>query len=173
MGKPSTYTKELKTFKACEKLPVTLGVSVDFPGYTAFLSIYNGLVTIQPHNRESVQCTKFQFLFKERCMHVQCRHIILALNLWADRALYTTACPIATHFLGYGCRKDLITIHTFDLQSTWVIDMFRLSCLYVIRGCLYDQAVADVRSTSAGIKCLYCTAQSACAVINSTWVMEK
>ena len=123
MGKPSTYTKELRTFKACEKLPVTLGVSVDFPGYTALLPIYNGLVRIQPHNRESVQCTKIQFLFKERCMHVQCRHIILALNLWADRALYTTACPIATNFLGYGCRKDLITIHTFDLQSTWVIDM--------------------------------------------------
>ena len=38
--------------------------------------------------------------------------------------------------------------------------MFRLSYLYVIRGCLYDRVLADVRSTGAGIECLYC---------NSSW----
>ena len=31
--------------------------------------------------------------------------------------------------------------------------------MYVIRGWLYDQALADVRSTGAGIKCLYCTSE--------------
>ena len=28
--------------------------------------------------------------------------------------------------------------------------------LHVIHGCLYNQALADVKATSAGIKCLYC-----------------
>ena len=37
----------------------------------------------------------------------------------------------------------------------------QLMCLsYLLtfyHGCLYNQAFADVRSTGAGIKCLYCT----------------
>ena len=48
---------------------------------------------------------------------------------------------------------DLKTERTFDSQSTWVIDVLGL---FFIHGCLYNQALADVRSTCARIKCLYC-----------------
>ena len=45
----------------------------------------------------------------------------------------------------------------FDLQATWVIDVFGLLDIWHIKHwCLYSQAVADVWSTGAGIKCLYC-----------------
>ena len=37
--------------------------------------------------------------------------------------------------------------------SLMCFDMF---LWHVIHGCLYNQALADVRSTDAGIKCLYC-----------------
>ena len=33
-----------------------------------------------------------------QCHTLQCRHIIPALNVWASRAKYTTACQISTHF---------------------------------------------------------------------------
>ena len=91
-------------------------------------------------------------------VNLQCRHLIPALNVWAAvRAKYTTACPIATHFPGHGCMNDpqlnVTLIHT--LRGS-------LMCLSylnwnVIHGCLYNQAMAGVRSTGAGIKWLYCT----------------
>ena len=40
--------------------------------------------------------------------HVQCRHLIHALNTWAARAKYTTTCPIATRFPGHGCMNGLL-----------------------------------------------------------------
>ena len=46
--------------------------------------------------------------------------------------------------------KDLATKGSFDSRATWftgVLDFFD-----VIHGCLYNQALADVRSTDAGIK---------------------
>ena len=77
---------------------------------------------------------------------MQCQNIIPALNAWADQVLYSTACPIATQFPGHGCMNDLSTECSIDSQATWVIDVL---------GLFYNQAVADVWSTGAGIKCLY------------------
>ena len=47
---------------------------------------------------------------------------------------------------------DLTTERRFDSQATWVIDVLGLSFGHVIHGCFYNQALADVRSTGAGIK---------------------
>ena len=49
---------------------------------------------------------------------IQCRHIIPALNAWADRAYYTTACPIATQLPWHGCMDYITTEHSFDSQAT-------------------------------------------------------
>ena len=93
--------------------------------------------------------------------YVQCRHLILALNVGAARAWYTTAHPIATHFPGHECTDDLTTERGFDTQATWVIDVLGFIFWYTIQWCLDNQERADVRSTGAGIKCLYCRGRSA------------
>ena len=53
-------------------------------------------------------------------MHVQCRHLISALNGWAARSWYATARPIATQFHGHGCTDDLTTKRSYIY--TWVFD---------------------------------------------------
>ena len=58
--------------------------------------------------------------------------------------------------LGVDASYDLTTERSFDSQATWVIDVLGISIWHVIHGFLYNQALADVRSTGAGIKCLYC-----------------
>ena len=45
---------------------------------------------------------------------LQCRHLIPALNAWAARAWYMTACPIAIQFSGHGSVDDLTAEHGFD-----------------------------------------------------------
>ena len=50
---------------------------------------------------------------------------------------------------------DLTTERSFGSQATLCLAYFLTR---LIHKCLYDQALADVRSTGAGIKCLYCTA---------------
>ena len=50
-------------------------------------------------------------------------------------------------FHGHVSMDDLTTERSFDSQAMCVIDVL---------GCLYNQALADVRSTGAGTKCLYC-----------------
>ena len=52
---------------------------------------------------------------------------------------------------------DLTTEFSSYSKDTWVIDMFGLWFWHVIHGRLYSQALADVRPTGAGIKCLHCT----------------
>ena len=54
-------------------------------------------------------------------------------------------------FLGM---DNLTTECSFDSQAMWVIDL--LGLIFLLFWCLYDQALADIRSTGAGIKCLYC-----------------
>ena len=47
---------------------------------------------------------------------------------------------------------------SFDSQATsWVTDVLTLFCKHIINWCLYNLSLADVRSTDAGIKYLYCT----------------
>ena len=55
------------------------------------------------------------------------------------------------------CMDDLTTERSFGSQATWLTDVLGLffNILYV--GVFYNQALADVRSTDAGIKCLYCS----------------
>ena len=89
-------------------------------------------------------------------LHIQCRHLIPALNAWAVQAYYTTARPIDTQFHGHGC-VDYLQIERrcyqiATLRSLMCFDHF----WHVIHGVLYNQALADVRSTGAGTKCLYC-----------------
>ena len=64
-------------------------------------------------------------LFFRQFSIVQCRHLIPALNAWATRAKYTTACPIATLSQSWmhECMDDLTTERGVDLQATWVIDV--------------------------------------------------
>ena len=51
---------------------------------------------------------------------------------------------------------DLITERYFDSQAMSVIDVLGFFW-HVIHEGSYSRAVADVRSTGVGIKCLYCT----------------
>ena len=62
---------------------------------------------------------------------------------------------LAPSFLGTNALDDLTNARSFDLHITWVIDVLGLF-LTCYHGCLYNQALADVRSTCAGFKCLYC-----------------
>ena len=50
-----------------------------------------------------------------------------------------------------GCMDDLTTGGSFDSQPTWVVDVLGLLFWHVIDGCLYNQALAASRPTSAGI----------------------
>ena len=65
-----------------------------------------------------------------------------ALNVLTAWEAFTTARPIATHFSGHGCMFDLTPDFNFR---------------HVVHWSLYNQALAVVRSTGAGIKYLYCT----------------
>ena len=81
--------------------------------------------------------------------------------MWASRAEYTTTRPIATQFP--------TTKGSFDSKATWAIEMLNLFSWHVIYGCLYNQSLADVRSTGAGIKCLYWRMKT---FVNKTLSME-
>ena len=55
------------------------------------------------------------------------------------------------------CMDDLKTERSFDSQAMWVIDALGFLFWHVVYECLYNQALADVRSTGAEIECLNCT----------------
>ena len=59
-------------------------------------------------------------------------HLIHALNVSEDRALYMTSRPIVTQFPGHRCMDDLITERSLDSQATWVIYILGLLPLHVI-----------------------------------------
>ena len=61
---------------------------------------------------------------------------------------------------------DLTTARSFDSQALSVIDIFSFFG-HVSDWCFYNQALADVRSTGAGIKCLYCIIQCTCVYTRS------
>ena len=82
---------------------------------------------------------------------MQCRHLIFALNALTARAYYTTAHPIASQFAGHGCMEYVTTERSFESQATCVFDMLGSFLRYVIRGCLHNQALADVWVTGAGV----------------------
>ena len=54
----------------------------------------------------------------------------------------------------------LTTERSFESQATLVIYVLGLFFGRVIHGCLYNQALAGVRSTGVEFKCLYCTSPS-------------
>ena len=63
---------------------------------------------------------------------------------------------------GPGAGQLVFTIVKFQQLNVFLIGKQRdkLMCLVifdVVHGCLYNQALADVRSTGKGIKYLYCT----------------
>ena len=53
------------------------------------------------------------------------------------------------------CMDDPTIKHNLDSQATWTIDVLGFFW-HVIRWCLYNQALAAVRSTGTGVRCLYC-----------------
>ena len=66
-----------------------------------------------------------------------------------------TTRPIATQIPGHGCdHKSPSSQRSFDSQATWVIGVLGLFW-HIINGCLYNQTLADARSTGAAIKCWY------------------
>ena len=66
-----------------------------------------------------------------------------------------TARPIATQSPRHWCMYDFTTEGSFDSLATCAINVHSL-LFYVVHVCLYNQVTADVRSTGAGNKCLYC-----------------
>ena len=78
-----------------------------------------------------------------------------SLGIIHDR---TPGCHHVSWAYGCRCMDHLTNERSFDLQATYVGDwcawpIFR----HFIYRSLNNQALTDVRSTSAGIKCLYCT----------------
>ena len=59
---------------------------------------------------------------------------------------------IGTQFPGHGCIDDLTNKRSFDSEATSVIDVLGSFFCHFIHGCLYNQALTDVRSTGLGIK---------------------
>ena len=66
-----------------------------------------------------------------RYLDIQCRHSIPALIVWAARAKYNTARPIATQFPGHGCMDDLTTERSLVLQALRVSFMCLAYCFYM------------------------------------------
>ena len=62
---------------------------------------------------------------------------------------------IATQVRGHGCMDDLTTERRVDGQLCGPFMCLAYFSCHVIQRCLYKQALADVRSTGAGIRCLY------------------
>ena len=56
--------------------------------------------------------------FPRQVQELQCRHLIPALNVWAARALYTTARMIDTWFHGHGCMDYLRIERRFYMKAT-------------------------------------------------------
>ena len=99
----------------------------------------------------------FSFIHRYHCSWpLQCRHLIPALNAWAALAKYKTTCPIATQFPWHGCMNDLQPNVTLICKLRGSL-MFLSYFIEIIHGCLYNQAMADIQSTGAVIKCLYCS----------------
>ena len=108
-----------------------------------------------------------------RMPDVQCRHLIPALNMWAAQAECTTVSLIATQSLWLWCMYDLTVERRFNSQATWAIEVLGLFFWRVIYVCLYNNALPDVRSTGAGIKCLYCTCREDNQVSMSLILLTK
>ena len=61
----------------------------------------------------------------------------------------------ATQIPGHGYMDDLTTERSYDVQAMWIIDVLGFFIHFIHRR-VYNQALADVRSTGAGIKCQHC-----------------
>ena len=67
-----------------------------------------------------------------------------------------TACPIATQSPGHGCMDDLTNELSFYSKATWVNWCAWLISLTSYPLVFHNQTLADIWSTGARIKCLYC-----------------
>ena len=84
--------------------------------------------------------------------HIQCRHLITAINVWAAQ---TTIRLIVTQFPWQGCMDDLITkLALIRKLCESLMCLAYFLTFYPNYGCLYNRALANVLSTSGGIKCL-------------------
>ena len=59
---------------------------------------------------------------------------------------------MATEFPGHGCMADLTT----ERKRRWLLMCLAYCFDMLSMGVCIKQALADVRSTGAGINCLYC-----------------
>ena len=75
--------------------------------------------------------------------------------------MWSHLCPGNEVAIGCAVVKNAPTSHAFSAgikccQCTWCIDVLGLLFKHVIHWCIYNRALADVRSTVAGIRCMYC-----------------
>ena len=83
---------------------------------------------------------------------VQCRHLTKCVGILHDRM--PNCEPVSWTWMRPQV-PGLTTERSFVSQATWVIDVLGLFFCHDINGCLYDQALAGVRLTGAGIRCPY------------------
>ena len=69
-------------------------------------------------SNDCLPCTATAECLRYVEIHVQCRHLIPALNAWAVRAYYTNESPIDTQFHTYGCMDFLKIKHSSHKQVT-------------------------------------------------------
>ena len=85
--------------------------------------------------------------------HLQCQHLIPALNAWVNTQQQTWLPP---SFLGIDAWMTS-QLNIALIRKLCSMDVLGLYFWHVIHGYLYNQALADVRSNCAVIKCLYWT----------------
>ena len=63
-----------------------------------------------------------------------------------------------------------VTKRSFDYIATRVIDVLDF-LTFSLHGCFYNQVLADVRSTGAGVKCPYCKFHNTCSYVLLPFVL--
>ena len=74
-------------------------------------------------------------------------------------------------FPGHEFLDDFTTEQSFDSQATYVGHRCIWLISHITHECLYSQALVDVRSTGAGVKCLYCS--FVCSSMYSLYIVVK
>ena len=113
-------------------------------------------------SRKGIHCTNIVVLNVIKTLdtyfqsnNLQYRHIIPSLIAWAARK--RPHARLVTQSPGHGCMDDVTTERSFDSRGTCLNDVLVSSLTCYL--CCTPSGLADIRSTGAGIKCLYCTAE--------------
>ena len=114
--------------------------------------------------------TNIQVFNGKTHIHVQCWHLI-SCTKWVGSPGIIQDCATDCQPLFWAMMLGWAHNWTyFDLQDWWGIVVFGLFFWQVSHGCLYNHALADARSTGAGIKCLYVHSNEATTWLNIVWI---